>query len=114
MAMSSPAKAPAALGNITAVTVTGIIRTQNANQRGVVRVSADGAFRLNIVAWDDTGANSYVVKSVSSSTITVDGATAGYVNNAVIEDFPWPANGEVQIYASGGALNWIADWRLYE
>ena len=116
MATSQQAQAPAALAGTTAADITGYIAAQNANIRLVVRVASDGPFRLNLLATanPDTPTN-YVVKQVSSSTVTVDGATAGYVNVAQIEDVPWPVAGKLQIYNPGvGSINWVADWRLYE
>lgn len=82
--------------------------------RAVVRVAADGAFRLNLIA-SDTSGNDYVVKQVASGVVTVDGATAGYVNVAEFSDIPVPAAGRFQIYnPAGGAIHWVADWRIYE
>lgn len=119
MAMSSPALAPAALASGAAASITGTpgyIQTQNANQRSVVRVAADQPFRLNlIITADPTVPTNYVGRQISSSAVTVDGATANYTNVAVLEDFSWPAAGRLEIYNSSGvSLNWVADWRLYE
>lgn len=116
MATSQAPQAPATLNATTAAAITPYIKTANPNLRGVVRVAADGAFRLNLIASaDSTVPTNYVAKQVASGSVTVDGATAGYTSVAEIADFPWPADGRVEIYNPGaGAIHWVSDYRLYE
>ncbi len=111
-AMRGAAGAPAVLAGTTAVDVTGWIQSNNEDLRVICRVASDVAIRLNLLAKASDDAT-YVVKQVAASTVTVDGATAGYVKIAEL-DVPWPAVGNIQIYnPTGGNANWIADFRIY-
>jgi hypothetical protein len=104
---------PAPLAATTAADVTGWITSNNEDLRVICRVASDTTFRLNLLSSSDGGATNYVIKQVASSTVTVDGATSGYVRVAEL-DVPWPAVGNIQVYnPSGGEINWIADYRIY-
>lgn len=79
----------------------------------LVIVAADHAFNLDYQFTPDGEANWYVGQQIASSTVTVDGGTAGYTQSAVLNvqvGFQY----RVQIWnTSGSNLNAAYEWRLY-
>lgn len=79
----------------------------------LVIVAADKAFNLDYQFTPDSGANWFIGQQIASSTVTVDGGTAGYTNAAVLNaqvgyEF------RVQIWDTAGtSLNAAYEWRLY-
>lgn len=88
------------------------IQVQNANYWCACRVQCNAAFRLNLLGRQDReDGPSYIFKQASSTTITVDGATAGYTEEVDI-DIPWPAIGRLEVWAPAGTL-YNSDVRMY-
>ena len=79
----------------------------------LVYVVANAAFNVNYQFTPDGGTTWATPVQNASSTVTVDGGTAGYTNAATLTvqlGFQW----RVQIYSTNGSpFNGLYEWRLY-
>ena len=94
----------------------GFVSVDQADYWCSVRLQATGTFNLDLFSGSDTDiANgvSYLIKQVASSTVTVDGATALYTQEADF-DIPWPAVGTLRIVNTDVAdITWVGTARFY-
>lgn len=103
-----------ALAATTALIITNRkICTDREPRRLVCSVASDVVIRLNYLISPDNGTNWVIGKQVASSVVTVDGATAGYVNSATL-DVPIGFIYKVEVYnTTGGAGKIVYEYREY-
>lgn len=74
------------------------------DMRLIVSAAATGAFRLNYLFSPDGGTSWMIGKTVTAATVTVDGATAGYVKSAQL-DIHIGYNYKIELYNIAGTTN---------
>ena len=93
------------LADATAAIIRGMKKcTDRANMRIICSVGATGAFRLNYLFTTDAGTSWFIGKTVTASTVTVDGGTALYVKSAQL-DIPIGFQYKIEIYNIAGTTN---------
>ena len=81
--------------------------------RIIVSAAATGAFRLNYLFTTDAGTSWFIGKTVTASTVVVDGGTALYVKSAQL-DIPIGYDYKIELYnIAGGNNDYVAEWREY-
>ena len=81
--------------------------------RLVIHVCSNFAFNLDYQFTTDQGTTWFNTVPIASTTITVDGATAGYTQAAEFND-DWGFQGRVIVFNTTGSIAAYAyDWRLY-
>ena len=98
----------------TAAVIRGLKQSRDREARRViVRVAGTQAFRLNYFEPPDFGTSYTIAKQVASSTVTVDGGTAGYTQSAEL-DVPLGHLYKIEVYnPNATAMNYVYDLREY-
>jgi hypothetical protein len=104
---------PTATPEVLVGTANGISLRERQGMLILCNVACTGAFNLDYEFSPDDGATWYVGQQIASTTVTVDGATAGYTQVASMNievGYRW----RVTIYQSTGSdKNFVYEYRYY-